>query len=102
MNLSRREHQMVELLAKGSTNKEIATALGLTTGTVKVYLFHLKSKDPDKGSRYTAVKYLARDHERVMAIRLNEWIQARKGELSQEALNEIKLILADQVAEVLK
>ena len=36
--LSQRETEIVQLLAKGMCNKEIATALGLTEGTVKGYL----------------------------------------------------------------
>jgi DNA-binding NarL/FixJ family response regulator len=36
--LSRRERQVVRLLARGMTNKAIADALGIVVGTVKQHL----------------------------------------------------------------
>ncbi len=42
--LSKREGQLVSLLAQGLKNKEIATALAITEGTVKVYLSRLFEK----------------------------------------------------------
>jgi DNA-binding NarL/FixJ family response regulator len=42
--LSRRESQLVSLLSQGLKNKEIATALFITEGTVKVYLYRLCQK----------------------------------------------------------
>jgi DNA-binding NarL/FixJ family response regulator len=42
--MSRREGQLVQLLAQGLKNKEIATCLGLAEGTVKVYLSNLFKK----------------------------------------------------------
>jgi DNA-binding NarL/FixJ family response regulator len=42
--LSRREGQLVTLLSKGFKNKEIASALQLSEGTVKVYLARLFRK----------------------------------------------------------
>ena len=41
---SKREGQIICLLTRGYTNKEIATALGVTEGTVKVYLSRLFDK----------------------------------------------------------
>lgn len=99
--LTKRERTVVAQLALGKTNKEIACALGLTEGTIKVYLSHLKAKDPEAFSRYNVVKHLVRDHERVMAIRLNKWIQQWSDGLPQDALSEIRGIMADQVAGVL-
>ncbi len=42
--LSQRESELVELLAQGMKNREIAEALNLSVGTVKVYLSHLFNK----------------------------------------------------------
>ena len=38
--LSRREHQIVQLLSRGRTNAEIATELGITVNTVKGSIQH--------------------------------------------------------------
>jgi DNA-binding NarL/FixJ family response regulator len=44
VELSRREGQMISLLAQGLKNKEIAQCLGISEGTVKVYLSRLFQK----------------------------------------------------------
>ena len=44
VNLTYRESQLVALLAHGYPNKEIAACLGISTGTVKVYLSTLFKK----------------------------------------------------------
>jgi DNA-binding NarL/FixJ family response regulator len=44
VRLTRREGQLATLLAHGLKNKELATALGITEGTVKVYLSRLFKK----------------------------------------------------------
>jgi DNA-binding NarL/FixJ family response regulator len=44
VSLTSRESQIVGLLAQGLKNKEIATCLGLSEGTVKSYLVHLFKK----------------------------------------------------------
>jgi DNA-binding NarL/FixJ family response regulator len=44
IGLTKRESQIVGLLAQGLRNKEIANCLGLTEGTVKSYLVHLFHK----------------------------------------------------------
>jgi DNA-binding CsgD family transcriptional regulator len=98
---TRRERQIVEQLALGKRNKEIGFALGLSEGTVKVYLSRLKQKDPEHNNRYSLAKYLLRDHERVMAIRLNDWIAAWGVSLPEPALLAIQGIMADQVCKVL-
>jgi IS30 family transposase len=102
MVLTRREKQLVEQLAQGHSNKEIAFNLGLSTGTVKCYLSALKKKDPESANRYSAVKDLLRDHQRVQAIRLDRWIQQWGENLPEEARREVRAICAEQVAEILK
>lgn len=42
--LTTRERQLAVLVAEGRQNKEIAYTLGLSEGTVKVYMSHLFSK----------------------------------------------------------
>ena len=42
--LTRRQGQIVSLVARGFKNKEIANAMGITEGTVKVYLYKLFRK----------------------------------------------------------
>jgi len=44
VNLTRREGQLARLIAAGLKNKEIATALSISEGTVKVYLSRLFEK----------------------------------------------------------
>ncbi|HVW07806.1 MAG TPA: response regulator transcription factor [Bryobacteraceae bacterium] len=44
VKLTRRERQLASLLAQGLKNKEIAYRLGITEGTVKVYLSRLYGK----------------------------------------------------------
>jgi DNA-binding NarL/FixJ family response regulator len=46
--LSPRESQLVTLLSRGLKNKEISYELGITEGTVKVYLSHLFQKSGAK------------------------------------------------------
>lgn len=42
--LSQRERQVAALVAQGLPNKEIASQLHLSEGTIKVYLFHIFQK----------------------------------------------------------
>jgi two-component system nitrate/nitrite response regulator NarP len=44
VTLTRRQGQIVSLVSRGFKNKEIATAMGITEGTVKVYLYKLFRK----------------------------------------------------------
>lgn len=44
VTLTKRQGQIVSLVAQGFRNKEIATAMGITEGTVKVYLYKLFRK----------------------------------------------------------
>jgi DNA-binding NarL/FixJ family response regulator len=44
VDLTERQSQVISLVAQGFKNKEIATTLGITEGTVKVYLYKLFRK----------------------------------------------------------
>lgn len=48
VSLTMRESQLVSMLARGLKNKEISSELGITEGTVKVYLSHLFQKSGAK------------------------------------------------------
>lgn len=41
MNLTPRQRQIAELVTQAKANKEIAALLGLTSGTVKIYMNHI-------------------------------------------------------------
>lgn len=44
VRLSKRESELLTLIAQGLKNKEIATALDLSEGTIRIYLSHLYQK----------------------------------------------------------
>lgn len=44
VELTAREHEVLELMARGLSNKEIADAIGRTEATVKVHVLHILSK----------------------------------------------------------
>ena len=48
VSLTQRESQLVAMLVRGLKNKEISSELGITEGTVKVYLSHLFQKSGAK------------------------------------------------------
>ena len=60
--LTARESQLVSLLSRGLKNKEISCQLGLTEGTVKVYLSHLLHKSGAKDRFELAVQGLKNLH----------------------------------------
>jgi ATP/maltotriose-dependent transcriptional regulator MalT len=43
-NLSAREIEVLELVAKGNSNKEVGKALHISTATVKTHLIHIYNK----------------------------------------------------------
>ena len=47
--LTSREQQVLELIEKGFRNREIATTLGIQTGTVKIHLKHIFEKTGIRG-----------------------------------------------------
>lgn len=60
--LSPRESQLVTLLVRGFKNKEISRELGITEGTVKVYLSHLFQKSGAKDRMELALQGLKNLH----------------------------------------
>jgi DNA-binding NarL/FixJ family response regulator len=42
--LTRREHEVLQLLARGQTNREIAGSLSVSVGTVKIHVEHIIAK----------------------------------------------------------
>jgi DNA-binding NarL/FixJ family response regulator len=62
VNFSERERQVVELLAQGLKNKEIAAAMHLAEGTVKVYLSRLFKKTKVR-DRFELMLYRAQDRK---------------------------------------
>ena len=47
--LTAREHQVMELVERGLKNRDIASALGIRTGTVKIHLKHIFEKTGIRG-----------------------------------------------------
>jgi DNA-binding NarL/FixJ family response regulator len=47
--LTAREHQIAELVEHGLKNRDIARALGIQTGTVKIHLKHIFEKTGVRG-----------------------------------------------------
>jgi DNA-binding NarL/FixJ family response regulator len=47
--LTAREQQVMELVELGTKNKDIAIALGIRTGTVKIHLKHIFEKTGIRG-----------------------------------------------------
>jgi two-component system nitrate/nitrite response regulator NarL len=62
ITFSERERQVVELLAQGLKNKEIAAAMQLAEGTVKVYLSRLFKKTKVR-DRFELMLYRAQDRK---------------------------------------
>jgi two-component system nitrate/nitrite response regulator NarL len=54
--VSRREREVLDLLAQGLKNKEIARALFITEGTVKVHVRHILEKLDVKTRTEAAVR----------------------------------------------
>jgi DNA-binding NarL/FixJ family response regulator len=62
VTFSERERQVVELLAQGLKNKEIASAMNLAEGTVKVYLSRLFKKTKVR-DRFELMLFRAQDRK---------------------------------------
>jgi DNA-binding NarL/FixJ family response regulator len=67
-NLTPREAQIVELVEKGLRNKEIATRLGIQTGTVKIHLKHIFEKTGCRGRYGLALSGLREKGQLVQAV----------------------------------
>jgi DNA-binding NarL/FixJ family response regulator len=59
MNLSRRETELLDLLAEGLSNKEIADRMGLSVETVRHYLKRIYEKLHVRSRTEAALKYRA-------------------------------------------
>jgi len=57
--LSPREREILELLANGFPNKEIAARVGLTDGTVRWHLRHVYNKLHVRSRMEAALKFLS-------------------------------------------
>jgi DNA-binding NarL/FixJ family response regulator len=66
VNFSEREKQVLELLAQGLKNKEIASAMNLAEGTVKVYLSRLFKKTKVR-DRFELMLYRSHDRKLLSA-----------------------------------
>ena len=98
--LTAREHELIGLVGRGMSNKEVAHHAGMTEASVKVALCKARKKRPEMATRYAAVRVAARDHERIQAIKLDGWLKKHGYLLSTEALAEIQDILATTVADL--
>lgn len=58
IHLSKRETEVLDLLAEGLRNKEIADRLGLSVETVRDYLKHIYAKLGVSSRTEAALKYL--------------------------------------------
>lgn len=67
--LTARERQVAELVARGWSNKELAKALGLSFGSVKVYLSRIYRKWRLQGSGNSRVRL-------TLTLRLEQELQA--------------------------
>jgi DNA-binding CsgD family transcriptional regulator len=56
--LTARELQVMELIEQGCRNKDIALALGIRTGTVKIHLMHIFEKAGIRGRYELAISGL--------------------------------------------
>ena len=68
--LSRRSRQIVQLIAAGKPNKEIAFLLGLTEGTVKIYVSQIFTRTGYHSRLELAVAYLNGDLRIDPAVQL--------------------------------
>jgi DNA-binding NarL/FixJ family response regulator len=67
-SLTPREGQIVELVEKGLRNKEIATRLGIQTGTVKIHLKHIFEKTGCRGRYGLALSGLRDKGQLLQAV----------------------------------
>src|SRR5258708_3115919 len=94
VSFSEREKQVVELLAQGLKNKEIAAAMNLAEGTVKVYLSRLFKKTKVR-DRFELMLYRAQDRKLLN----NGDLTGRIATVSQTAPTLAEFVPAPQVRE---
>ena len=67
--LTARESQVMSLVARGYKNKEIGSALGISTGTVKIHLKHIFEKTGIRGRYGLAVSCLREKNSETMELK---------------------------------
>lgn len=96
-DLSKREREVLNQAFLGKSNKQIAAALGITEGTVKIYFYNLKQATGI--GRTSAVKWVARDLFRQKAVELDRIMLTHQ--MNPELRKELSRYLAEFVPEVL-
>jgi DNA-binding CsgD family transcriptional regulator len=88
ISLTPRQYQMVELLSGGLTNKEIALAMGISDGTVKVYLSRIPRHTGKRTRVGLALAFLAGDFCDVRALRREQLHQELEQRLAKANARE--------------
>jgi two-component system nitrate/nitrite response regulator NarL len=71
-NLTPRESQVAFLVSRGLSNKEVAQHLGLSDGTVKLYVHNILQK-LDAKNRYVLIRQAAVSGDAGNAKRARRW-----------------------------
>lgn len=71
--ITTREQAVWELIARGQTNREVATALGLSVSTVKRYVATLMIKLDSDNRTQLAVHFIHAEHEASGPSRKGDW-----------------------------
>jgi DNA-binding NarL/FixJ family response regulator len=78
--LTARESQVMELIERGMKNKDIATSLGIRTGTVKIHLKHIFEKTGIRGRYGLALSGLK--EKGLLSVAALEEVPATRGPVS--------------------
>lgn len=94
MKLSKREKQLVELLAEGATTEEIGGVLDLTISTVNTYFKRIFSKMGvhSRTQLLVATGHLKKDSVKDLAEKLRKWAYDNKPVNVDELLGLIELL----------
>jgi DNA-binding CsgD family transcriptional regulator len=98
VGLTKREREIIQLLCQGFLNKEIAYQLGITEGTVKVYMSKVYKKCPVfRNNHMSMFQFIWQDYAKKQGVRLEEWMRVYGEQLSDEAKYEFGEIRKDTV-----